>query len=566
MSCDHFIMEATIRHPLYVSILMAFGLLTLAPVTKSQSPNQQVNSVGKVMPFDAAPPAEQTLTVMFPEPKSLDVSIFPYDDTGNLLPFEPLLWRDENLQPVAGAAEQYEASPDLRTWTFNLRPGARWSDGRPVTAHDFVYTYRRMLDPASTNAYAFFFYDIKNAEAISKGHMEDVKRLGVHALDDLTFVIETEHPAPYLPYVVSFGGAAPPVPRWAVEKYGRKWTQAEYIVSNSGFKLAEWVTASHMTFVADPYYNGPHRPYLEKIIHPFRESAAINILPYENNEVDMEGVDVTEIDRIMRDPLLSRDLVRFPSQVTWYFLFRTRQTPFNDIRVREAFARAIDREVLCQKILRGAGVPAYGMLTPEFEAYNGNQHRMAQGFDPERAAGLMRAAGYPRGRGFPPQELWLRSPSPTIRRLAVAMQGMFKEHLGVDVNLQSSADEASYMGRLYDWQINLGFIPWAADFQHPRNMLDTIWHSQPRGAQRQDWTNLDFDRLVDQALGELNPATRLRLYQRAEEVLINDYGGAFVFHQIGLALRKPWVKGYPRHADGTVGLALDYTKLYISRK
>lgn len=552
--------------PVYVSILMAFGLLTLLSVPISRSHSQQINSVGKVLPSDAAPPSEQTLTVMYPEPRSLDVSIFPYDDTGNLLPFEPLLWRDENLQPIAGAAEHYEASSDLKTWTFYLRPGARWSDGRLVTAHDFVYTYRRMLDPASTNAYAFFFYDIKNAEAISKGHIKDVNRLGVHALDDLTFVIETDHPAPYLPHVVSFAAAAPPVPRWAVEKYGRKWTEAEHIVSNSGFKLAEWVTTSHMTFVADPFYNGPHKPYLEKIIHPFRDPAAINILPYENDEVDIEGVDVTEIDRILSDPVLSLDLVRFPSQATWYFLFRTRQTPFNDIRVREAFARAIDREALCQTILRGAAVPAYGMLPPEFEAYNGKRHRIAQGFNPERAARLMREAGYPGGRAFPSQNLWLRSPSPTIRRLAVAMQGMLKEHLGIDVTLQSSADEASYMGKLYDWQINLGFIPWRADFQHPRNMLDTIWHSQPRGAQRQDWTNPAFDRLVEQVLGELDPARRLQLYQQAEEVLTTDYGGVFVFHQIGLALRKPWIKGYLRNPDGTVGLQLDFTKIYISRK
>ena len=136
----------------------------------------------------------------------------------------------------------------------------RWSDGSPLTAHDFVYSYRRMLDPESTNIYAFFYYDIKNAEAIVKGENEDLESLGVRAVDDTTLVIETEKRAPYLPHIVSFGDAMP-VPKRLVDKYGRKWTEPENIITNSGFMVTEWVNGSHMTLVPNPYYNGPHKPF-----------------------------------------------------------------------------------------------------------------------------------------------------------------------------------------------------------------------------------------------------------------------------------------------------------------
>ena len=156
----------------------------------------------------------------------------------------------------------------------------RWSDGSPLTAYDFVYSYRRILNPQSQNIYAFFYFDIKNAEAIVKGEIDDMDALGIRAVNDTTLVIETEKPAPYLPHIVSFADAVP-VPQRQVEMYGRKWTDPENIVTNSGFKVSEWVHGSHMTLVPDPFYNGPHKPYLEKVIHPFQDASVATILPYE---------------------------------------------------------------------------------------------------------------------------------------------------------------------------------------------------------------------------------------------------------------------------------------------
>jgi len=540
-------------------LLLAAAVVPPAGVSHAQ----YTNSVGVALPADAAPPEQQVFRLMSPEPRSLDIQINLYDGEGTLLPFETLLIRDELWQPIPAAATGYDVSEDAREWTFHLRPGARWSDGRPVTAHDFVYAFRRMLDPANANPYAFFYYDIKNAKAISLGEIEDPDQLGVRAVDDLTFQVLLERGAPHFPHVVSFG-LAYPTPRWAVEKHGRKWTEVDKIVSNSGFRMSEWATGSHMTFVPDPMYNGPHKPMLEKIIHPFRYAAAQTVLAYENNEVDVENVDINDLDRIERHPLLSGELVRSPGRTTWYLFFKVAEPPFDDVRVREAFARALDRDAICRIVLRGTAAPAYSMMTPDFKEYNGEAMKPYQAFDPERAKALMREAGYPNGRGFPRQEMWIRAPTPSMQMAGVAIQSMLLEHLGVNVSIRT-LDRTAYMSKLYNWEMDFGFLRFVADYMDPRNMLDMTWHSQPKGAGRHDWANSEFDALVETAGAELDPERRTGLYRQAEEILVGDYGAAFVFHPLTMQLRKSNLKGYTRYPDGTVG-GLMFSRLYKSRE
>jgi ABC-type oligopeptide transport system substrate-binding subunit len=522
-----------------------------------------VNSVGRTLPEDAAPLAQQIFRSMSPEPRSLDIQVNLYDGESTLQPFEPLLTRDELWQPVPAAATSYDVSDDGLTWTFHLRPGARWSDGRPVTAHDFVYGYRRMIDPKNANPYAFFYYDIKYAKAISQGTIKDITRLGLRAQDDLTLIIETERSAPYFPHIASFA-LAYPAPEWAIEKYGLKWTEVDHIVSNASFKMSEWVNGSHMTFVPDPMYNGPHKPYLEKVIHPFRDAATATVLAYENDEVDIEVVDINDLDRIQRHPMLGKELVKSPGRTSWYLFFKMLEPPFDDIRVREAFARAIDREAICRYVLRETAVPAYSMMPPDFKEYNGEAMKPYQAFDPAKAKKLLREAGYPNGRGFPRPEMWIRAPTPSLKMVGVAIQSMLKENLGVDVTIRT-ADRTAYMSKLYNWEMDFGFLRFVADYVDPRNMLDMTWHSQPKGAARHDWSNPAFDRLVEQAGSELNSDRRTQLYRQAEEILVGDYAAAFVFHPLTLGLRKPRLKGYTRYPDGTVG-SIIYSNVYIARE
>ena len=144
------------------------------------------------------------------------------------------------------------------------------------------------------------------------------------------------------------------------------------------------------------------------------------------------------------------------------------------------------------------------------------------------------------------------------------MQSMVKEHLGVDLEIRSS-DDTAYMNALFGWQMNIGFINFGADYLDPRNMLDMTWRSQPKGAGRQDWKNDAFDELLQQAIQIADPQQRSALYKQAERLLVADYAAAFVYHPEGLQLRKPWIKGYLKRPDGTVGRHFDYTRIYVSK-
>ena len=549
--------RSVIAVSLSAAVSAIFALATFPPLSA-----QLVNSVGKAMPSDAAPLARQVLRTMSPEPRSLDAQVNLYDAEATILPWEPLLTRDDAWQPESAAAISYSASKDGKMWTFNLRKGARWNDGRLVTAGDFVYAFRRMLDPGVANPYASFYYDIKNAEAISQGKIKDITQLGVRAQDDLTLLVETERSCPYLPHIVSFP-LAYPAPKWAIDKFGKRWTEPDKIVSNAPFKLSEWVRGSHMTFVPDPDYNGQRKPFLEKVIHPFRDESIATVLAYENNEVDIEGVDINELERIEKHPVLGKELLRSWGRTTWYLFFATTRPPFNDIRVREAFARAVDRDAICQVVLKGTAAPAYGMLPPDFREYDGAAVKSFQSYNPARAKQLMKEAGFPNGRGFPKQEMWLRAPTPSNTMAASAIQSMLKNTLGVDVIIRS-ADRTAYMSQLYDWRMNFGLIRFVADYMDPRNMLDMTWRSQPRGVGRHDWHSGAFDALVETASSELDPVKRTLLYRRADDVLVKAYAAAFVFHPQNLELRKPWIAGYRRNKDGTVGSVI-YENLYIKR-
>ena len=497
--------------------LSVFCLLTAIIVVFVQYPSarpQMVNSLGKVFPADAAPMAQQVYHFMADEPTSLDVSANLYVGEWNEFLFEQLVARDENQNIIPAAADDWEMAPDGMAWTFYLRKTGKWSDGRPVTAHDFVYTYRRSLSFEIANPYAAFYYDIKGAKLYNQTPGVDPAILGVRALNDYTLVIETEHPAPYLGLILSVPTSMP-VPRWQVEKYGKKWTEADNCVSNSSYQLSEWQHGSHMDFTLNPYYDGPLKGYVEEIHRTFRHPSGANLLPYENNEVGRATVQANELRRVLTDPVLSKELDSNLADGTWYVFFGTRKPPFNDPRVRQAVSRAINREAICRAILGGAAVPAYSMLPRTFEAYD--DYNAHQDYNPAEAKRLMAEAGYPNGRGFPTVEMWLRQASPETKLAAEAIQAMLLEHLGMRITFRS-ADYPVFTDAMFKWTIQLGLVPFFADFRDPKNMLDMIWRPGESGRARHDFNNPEFLRLLDAADNEPEVTKRNEIYRQAERI------------------------------------------------
>ena len=541
-------------------VVWATAAFSTVVVLSSSAVPPLVNAIGKVLPLDAAPLAYQTYHFMRDEPASLDVSVNLYVGEWNEFLFETLLGRDENGDLIPAAAERWETSADGKTWTFYMRKTGKWSDGRPVTAYDFLYTYRRSLSYETANPYAAFYYDIKGTKYYNQNEDADPNTLGVRVKDEYTLEIETDHPAPYLGLILSYPTSMP-VPRWQVEKYGTRWTEAENCVTNSSYQLTEWQTGSHMTFTLNPYYDGPLKGYVENLHRTFRHPSAANLLPYENNEVGFANVQANELRRVQQDPILSSEMVSTPADGTWYVFFNTHEPPFNNMKVRQAIAHAIDRDTISNVILRGAATPAYSMLPRTFDAHE--NYSYVQRFDPQLARRLLSEAGYPDGRSFPMMEMWLRQANPETRLVAEVIQSMLQEHLGIRITFRS-ADYPAFTSNMFNWNIKLGLVPFFADYRDPKNMLDMIWRPGERGRSRHDYTNKAFGRLLQEADREADSVKRTNIYRQAERILVEEAGGVFIYHPVTNALYKPWIKGLKRNKFG--GKTFSFTDVYIGKE
>lgn len=571
---------------LAVCSVLACGDRSDAPKTSQEisskppgmSSPASLNTIAQPLPPDAAPADQQIYRYLNFEPVGLDFSMTGYQSLGSEFVFERLCMLDHNLDLVPGAAERWEASPDGRIWTFHLNPKARWSDGNPVTAQDFEYTFRRLLDPNGGNVYAFFYYDIKGAKAYNQRKTTDAGTIGVRAIDALTLEVETENPCAYLPYIVQYPTSSP-VPRWQVQKYGVRWTEPGKCVTNSAYQLDEWLPGKWMSFGLNPYYDGPNRGRLRKITRIFTgyvgstsAATASGLAPYENNETDLFTVtSPVDLSRIRKDATLKNQLWEYDGFATQYLYFRTQALPFNDLRVRQAFAHAIDKEEVANVVLGGTGIPAYTMLPPRFPGYVGDKYGSLQRYDASLAKRLLAEAGYPNGKGFPTIELWLSdvAPGSPVAQVAQALQQKLADVLGVKVTIRN-VEGKTYLQKMYTWEIPLAIGGFGYDYPDPQSYLGVPWRSQPRGYGRQDWVNADFDAAIDKGTAELDPARRTQYYDEGERLLAADVGAAFLWHTKVFELRKPWLKGIKQDRGGGYpfrgNVSTVYYDLYIGKE
>lgn len=540
---------------------------------KEQDPNattgSTVNRVGKQMPADAAPTEQQILRQTLAEPSTLDVGIALFKAQFIAFLFEQLIVFDDNLELKPAAAESWSVGPDKKIWTIKMRPGGKWSNGQPVTAYDFEWSFQRLLDPASGNVFAYFYYPIKGARDFNTGKTKDPKTLGIKAVDEMTLTIETEEPVSHFPYILAFFTSVP-AHRGQVEKYGPRWTDPGNCVSNSTWKLDSWKKGQDITFGLNQEYNGPFKGYLEQLQFKFVEGGWRGLTAYENNEFDRIGIDGPDFLRAKDDPVLSKELNTFPNFGTYYTIFQTTKPPFDNIKVRQAIAHAIDRESICNIVMSGTATPAYGMLPKGFPGYQVDRIKPYQAFDIELARKLMAEAGYPNGKGLPKLELWVRGspPSPLEQQAVVAVQEMLKENIGVTVELRNTTTNV-FNDFMVKHEIPWGFLWFNMDYPDPSDMIAVPWRSEAAGAGRQDWKDETFDKLVDAAAQEFDETKRVAMYQQAEEILSRDAAGVFLFNLVNAGLNKPWVKGIDVNKYGDrrwSGLTPSYAGLYIGKE
>jgi len=355
---------------------------------------------GEVEPGVSLPSAPHALRVFWDEPLTLDPKrVIDVYSSGVMSQLYSMLveWGPE-MDVVPDVAQTWEVSEGGRKYVFHLREDARWSDGTSVTAEDFAYAWRRVLDPTTGSPAASLLYDIKGARAFHQGDVSDPDYVGVQALDEHTLVVELEEPTSYFLQLLTYP-ATGPVPRHVVEKHGDSWTQVDNIVTNGPFILKSWQMKQSIVLVRNPQYCGRFKGNVQQIdLFPMAGSAALKL--YEDDSLDVLHLGLLpppEMDRGRQQ--YAGEYLSVPWLATIFVAFDVARPPFDDVRVRQAFVLATDREMLGDVIWRGYVFPATGGLIPP--GMPGHSAGIGLPCDPQKARRLMAEAGYPGGRGFP---------------------------------------------------------------------------------------------------------------------------------------------------------------------
>lgn len=457
-----------------------------------------------------------------PEPETLDpaLAVGEPELTAILAAFEGLTRLAPGGEIVPGVARDWQVSPDGCTYTFYLREEARYCNGSPVQAEDFVYAWRRVLAPETASRYAYQLYYIKNAALYNSGQLTDPEQVGVRALDAHTLQVELEHPTGYFLSLVAFPTYFP-VCREVVEADPEGWwLNPGTYVGNGPFKLEEWKGRQRLRFSRNENYWDAANVALAGLEFTLVEEPATELALFESGELDLAShLPAGELARLAEEGRLEKvqDLA-----VSFYFINTTRTAPLANPLVRRALAQAIDRRELVTYVTGGGEEPALALVPPGI-TIGGKDFRREGGDylvdgDAAGARRLLAEAGYPGGEGIPTLELLLPDSS-EYRRLGEAIQEMWRRELGLDVTLVTR-EWQSFFSTMMEGDFDLAAVAWNADYLDPSSFLDVFLSGG--GNNFTGWANSRYDELLAQARATLEPAARRELYHRAEELLLAE--------------------------------------------
>ena len=473
--------------------------------------------------------------------------------------FEGLLnLNGATLEPEPGVAESWEISPGGLIYTFHLRHNARWSNGDPVTAHDFHYAWQRILSPNFAADYAYFLHCIKNAKLFNEGKLQDFGQVGVRALDDFTLEVTLENPTPYF-LSMQVHTSYMPVHRATIERFGAmdergtRWTRAGNHVGNGPYQLTEWKPNAIIRVRRNPHYWNAAAVKMDGIdFHPI-DNLWTQDRAFRSGELDVTG-DVP----IHKIPIYRRDnpdiLVIHPYLGSYYYRINVTKPPFTDRRVRQAFAMALDREEITRNILKGGEVPA-AFFTPPGTAGYTCRHRVE--FNPDKARALLADAGFPGGTGLPPIEI-LYNNSESHKLIAEAVQEMWRTNLNADVRLLNQ-DWKVYLDSTVTLNYMIGRSGWIGDVVDPVNFLECFLSNS--GNNRTGYASPEFDALIRASYAEPDSARRLELLQQAEAILLDDAPLIPVYIYSRKYLKRPEVKGLAPNLLGYIR----WTEVYLEK-
>ncbi len=458
------------------------------------------------------------------EPRELDPEItagIPESNIERAL-YEPLVNYDgKDLHPVPGVAQSWDTSPDGLAYTFHLRPEAKWSNGTPLTAQDFVNSYRRTLSPRLAAEFSYFLWVLKNAQQYNNGGLIDFGEVGVHALDEHTLRLDLEHPAPYLLNLIA-GRTWYPVYLPAIEKTGalddrgnQRWTRPDSFVGNGPFVLTEWTLNKRIVVKKNPQYWDAARVRLNEI----------DFYPMDNNEAEEHAfvagqlhktypsnLPPAKIDVYRRD---HPELLHIPPYMgSYYFMLNTTRAPLDDARVRRALSMCVDRDSIVRNVTRAGQVPASSYVPPGMDGY---ACAAPVKYDPDAARKLLAETGHPGGVGLPAFDLLLNT-SELHKQIAEAVQQMWKKELGVTVNLHNEEWKV-YLDDRKTMNYTMARAGWIATYLDPTAFLELFLTNGLNN--NTGFANPEYDRLIAQSHRDTDPAARKRDFNEAETILLD---------------------------------------------
>ena len=477
------------------------------------------------------------------EPQSIDPHIATGVPEHHIISalMEGLVLKDRNtLEAIPGIAESWRISPDGRVYTFDLRKNARWSNGDTLNARDFVWSWWRALQPKLGNLYAYMYFPILNAKNYYQGEIKDFSEVGIKAIDELTLEVTLENPTPYFlqlldhysmfpvhkPTIEKFGGA---------DERGTRWTYAGNLVSNGPFKLTEWEINRSVVVEKNSFYYANEDVKLNRIIFYPTENGTTEERMFRAGQLHYTN-DVP-IDKIESYRSAGDQALRItPYLGTYFYRINTSVIHLQDPRVRRALAMTIDRELLTEQVLKAGQIPAYAMTPPDTLGYHAP---VKFSFDPETARRLLAEAGYPDGEGFPVTEI-LYNTNEAHRKIAVAIQQMWREYLNINVELLNQEWKV-YLDSESNGDYQISRAGWIGDYVDPNNFLDMFLCDS--GNNRTGWCNSEYDHLIlQEAPKAATHKERLAIFAQAEGILLDELPVLPIYTYTSKHLVHPSVK------------------------
>lgn len=531
--------EAQLSRRRFMQGLLASGAFAaLAGMAGGGAALAQGTPTANWKPYDGPLAKDQVMRLPAGEPVTMDPGISYGDNEIDIFfnIFDGLVGVDQRTgEVVPRVAEKYEANADATEYTFHIRQGVTWSDGTPLNANDFVYSWQRVLDPETASQYMPALYPIKNAENIANGKGKPAD-LGVQAVDETTLKVTLEGPTPFFPLLASTWTFYP-VPKHVIDKKGAKWVEAENIVSNGPFIMTQWEHDQQIVVEPNPKYYGDKPTLTKGIYRIFKDTGTQTYPAFENNELDYCAPEGPDLDRILADPAKMKDIIQFQLSNCYFVVTDTTNKPTDQVAFRQALYKSLDRKTLAETVFKNQYEAAFTVLPNNIPGHN-PKAAMTESVD--EAKQLLTKAG------IDPKSVKLElvyiniSPYTT---LAQYLQATWQKNLGIKIDLKP-IENSQYS----DWRASRETQPfniytgvWGSDFADASNWFAQNFTSKA-DHYRNHWKNDDFDAIVAKATVNTNTAERNQQWGEAEKIIVEQAPIIPVMRSKAFRAVKPWIK------------------------